>query len=416
MTKIPKTFLRSVTILFTGTVFAQLLSYIAAPIISRQYLPEDTAYLGMFLRITALGAAIATARLELAFPLEKKDHHAFGIYRFSMRFSLLITAISLLLVLIYSGTDYSSLQNFLFLISLPVGIFLTAFCNQGSSWSLRLGNFKVISKSTIFLSFFTNSLKVIFGLIGGGFLSLIWATVIGLITSCVFFIKDFINGSRNAILDTKSKRTKLLILKNSDLYIYNLPHVFVDLARDLLVASVIWNCYGKVEFGSFDHAFKMLKLPVVFIGAAIGQVFFKKCNELIHDKKSIAPFIQKICIILLLLSIIPFCVIGLYGSSLFSFVFGSNWKFSGELASIMVPWFLLNFITSPISYIPILLNKQKAFFWINLGGTLSMLFIVSIPYWGFVNLTFKEMLHFLSITQAIFLGTILFWFIHISRK
>lgn len=416
VTQIPKSFLRSVSILFTGTVIAQLISYLASPIISRQYLPEETAYLGLFLRITALGAAIATARLELAFPLEKQKHHAFGIYRFSMRFSLTLSIFALILVLIFSGIDYGSSQNFFFLLSLPFGIFLTAIFNQGASWSLRNEEYSTISRSSLFLSFFSNGLKVLFGLIRGNFLFLIGATLIAYCFSIFTFLKNYLVTKKESILTSKSKRTQVLIAKNSDLYTYNLPHVFMDLARDLLLASIIWNCYGKAEYGSYDHAFRMLKLPIVFIGAAIGQVLFKKCSVLIHEKKSVFPLVLRICFILIGLSVIPFMIISFFGPELFAFIFGEKWRLSGEMAALMVPWLLINFISSPLSHLPILLNKQKKFFWVNLVGTICLLLVVLFPYFGIISLNSLQMLNLLSISQSIFLFCVLIWLLSLAWK
>ena len=155
------TFVKSVAVLFTGTVLSQVVTYLLAPIITRQFGPAESAYLGLFLRITTLGAALATVRLELAFPLEKEDHHAFGIYRFSMRFSIFLSVIALLFLGIYSWVDFSSLKDLLFLMSVPVGIFLMAFYNQGNSWALRKEKFKVIARSALALSLVTNVLKVL---------------------------------------------------------------------------------------------------------------------------------------------------------------------------------------------------------------------------------------------------------------
>ncbi len=416
MTQIPKSFFRSVSILFTGTVIAQIISYTASPIISRQYLPEDNAYLGLFLRITALGAAIATARLELAFPVEKQNHHAFGIYRFSMRFSLMLSFFALVIVLIFSGIDYISFQNFLFLLSLPFGIFLTALFNQGASWSLRNEDYSTIAKSSLLLSFFTNVLKVLLGLIKGNFLFLIGATLLAFCLSIVTFMKNYMQVKTQSILTYNSKRTRVLVAKNSDLYMYNLPHVLIDLARDLLLASIIWNCYGKMEFGSYDHAFRMLKLPIVFIGSAIGQVLFKKCSVLINEKKSIFPLVLRVSFILIGISIVPFMLIGFFGPQLFTFVFGEKWKLAGEMASTMVPWLLINFISSPLSHIPILLNKQKKFFWVNLIGTICVLMVVLIPYLGIISITSLQMLNLLSISQSVFLFCVLIWLLSLAWK
>lgn len=416
MTQESKSFIKSVSILFTGTVIAQLISYLASPIISRQYSPDESAYLGLFLRITTLGAAIATARLELAFSLEKRDHHAFGIYRFSMRFSQFISLIALVLLLIYSGIDYTSSKEFFFLLSLPAGIFLTAFFNQGTSWSLRNEDYHVMSKSSLLLSGFINGLKVIFGFLGGNFLLLIGATLIGYFVSSWTFLKDYLRNKKKHLISAKSKRTKAIVAKNSDLYMYNLPHVFIDLARDLLLASIIWNYYGKFEFGSYDHAYRMLRLPIVFVGSAIGQVFFRKCTMLIQENKTIFPMVSRIIFILTGLSLIPLFLIGLYGSDLFIFVFGKEWQQSGEMATLMIPWLMLNFITSPISHLPIILNKQKPFFLVNLIGTLSMLFIVSIPYWKIIEIDMYQMIKLLSLSQSAFLIYVLVWLLWLTKR
>lgn len=411
-----RSFLASVAVLFTGTLIAQAFTYLLAPIISRQYTPEETAYLGLFLRITALGAAIATARLELAFPLEKRDDHAFGIFRFSMRFSLLISVIALVILLAFSWMDFKGIAQWLFWISLPLGIFGVALYNQGMSWELRKERFASISRAALTQSLVTNILKVGLGLWTGSFLALIAATITGIFTSNLHFIRQFLRNKKGALLTPASKRTRALVLKNADLYKYNLPHVFVDLARDLVIASVIWSMYGKSEYGSYDHAFRMLKLPIVFIGAAIGQVFFRRCTQLLHDEKSLFPLALRTVLVLAGLSIVPFVLIAVAGPQLFAFIFGDNWREAGTLAAIMVPWLLINFLSSPISHLPVLLNKQRAFFWLNLAGTVLLLLVVSIPYWGIQDFSLAYVLQWLSISQGIFLAFILGWMLWIAKR
>ena len=410
------TFVKSVAVLFTGTVLSQVVTYLLAPIITRQFGPADSAYLGLFLRITTLGAALATVRLELAFPLEKEDHHAFGIYRFSMRFSIFLSVIALLFLGIYSWVDFSSLKDLLFLMSLPVGIFLMAFYNQGNSWALRKEKFKVIARSALALSLVTNVLKVLFGFFSHSFLFLIGATIVGYLFSSIAYFFDFKKNKKTAILKYNSKRTKALIGKNSDLIKYNLPHVFVDLGRDLLMVSIIWNLYGKIEYGSYDHAFRMLKLPVIFIGSAIGQVFFRQCTDLIHQNKSVFPLAAKVVLILAGLSIVPFSIIAIWGRELFAFVFGVQWTQSGEMATVMVPWLMMNFLASPISFIAILMKRQQSFFWINLLGTLGLIFVVSLPYIAAMHYSFYEILKLLSMSQSIFLLIVLIWMLIVAKN
>ncbi len=160
----------------------------------------------------------------------------------------------------------------------------------------------------------------------------------------------------------------------------------------------------------------MLRLPVVFVGAAIGQVLFRKSSVLYNENKPIFPIVSKVIFLLVALSIIPFIIIGYFGPELFSFIFGERWEQSGLMAAIMIPWLMLNFIASPLSFLPILLGKQKAFFWVNLVGTSSMFLIVSIPYWGYFQLNFFDMLKLLSVSQTIVLSYNLIWLLWLARK
>jgi hypothetical protein len=87
-----------------------------------------------------------------------------------------------------------------------------------------------------------------------------------------------------------------------------------------------------------------------------------------------------VLISLSLLSILPFLVIYFFGAPLFAFVFGAEWRFSGELSEIMAPWLMLNFIVSPLSTIPLVFDKQKAYLIIGLiGSLLQILGFVLIP-------------------------------------
>jgi len=72
-------FLKSVLVLLSGTLIAQLISYALTPIISRQFTPEEMGQFGIYQRWLVLIATIATARYEFSLPLPKKDEHSFLI-------------------------------------------------------------------------------------------------------------------------------------------------------------------------------------------------------------------------------------------------------------------------------------------------------------------------------------------------
>jgi teichuronic acid exporter len=85
-----------------------------------------------------------------------------------------------------------------------------------------------------------------------------------------------------------------------------LPHAIMDLSRDLLMAVLILELFSKEDFGLYDHSYRMLRLPLVFVGVAIGQVFFQRCAEMYNQGQDITHLIKKAIRTLTLLSIVPF--------------------------------------------------------------------------------------------------------------
>ena len=192
----------------------------------------------------------------------------------------------------------------------------------------------------------------------------------------------------------------------------SLPHALSDVLRDVLVAFIIIELFSENVFGSFDHSFRMLRLPIMIIGASMSQVFFNRISDYKKNEIPIYPLFRKLLITLFLISIVPFTLIYFFGGEIFSFVFGNEWYLSGKLSEIMAPWLMLNFILSPLSTIPLVFNKQKSFFILGLTASLLQLFgFIFLPhmfaeqmYTVFQLVTWSQV--FISIVILFYLNTL----------
>lgn len=84
-------------------------------------------------------------------------------------------------------------------------------------------------------------------------------------------------------------------------------------------------------------------------------------------------------------------------------------------------WYLGNsFISSIVIFqilLPaILMKRQRSFFWINLLGTLCLIFVVSLPYIGAMHYSFYEILKLLSVSQSVFLLIVLIWMLIVAKN
>lgn len=411
-------FLKSVMLLTSGTFLAQLVSYLATPVITRLFSPDEIGELGVFLRITAFITAVATARYELSLPLPKKDQHAFQLFRLSLRIAA-ITLLSVFLVgLIYWGIQGFSAKNFWLVLMIVMGSFFMIFKSIGTNWAIRMKNYKVISISSALTSFTANGLKIVAGLLAFGALGLVVATVVGGGVAIIFFVKDYFNSKCLDGFQRSKKKIYVLSKKYSDFPIYNLPHMLLDHGRELLVAFFVVVYFDQTVFGSYDHSFRMLKLPLALIGTAMGQVFFNRCSRLYSEHKALFPMLKRTTLQLFLISIIPFSVVFMFGEDLFLWVFGDQWGLSGRISELLAPWLMINFVASPISTIPMVVEKQKAFLWV--GGIGSML---QVSAFGFLPLlhekgwiTFDEIFVWISVIMVLFSLAMIGFKLWITKK
>lgn len=394
-------FLKYIMVLMSGTVAAQLLGYLFAPVITRLYTPEEGAELGLFLRIIGVGAALATVRYEHALPILKHDAHSYRLYRFSFFATILVTLVSLLILIVLAFLNPTS-SNVLFYGLVPVGLFFTAMYNLGTNWSIRMKKFRYITFARVTNSLIGNFAKVLFGLMQVGYLGLIAGTVIGLVTANIWFIRDFFKTNRTFQVPYRSVRNWILAKEYKEFPTINLPHAIMDLSRDLLMAVLILELFSKEDFGLYDHSYRMLRLPLVFVGVAIGQVFFQRCAEMYNQGQDITHLIKKAIRTLTLLSIVPFGFIFFFGEELFGFVFGQDWRGSGTYSEILVPMFMINFISSPISSLPLVLRKQREFFKLAIFGSVMMILAIVLPKY-LLDADIELTLWILSISHSIYL-------------
>jgi teichuronic acid exporter len=411
-------FLKSVIVLTSGTVVAQLVSYALAPVFTRLYSPGEFGDFGLYIRLVTLISTIATARYELAIPVVKNENHAFQLFRLTIRITLITLGILLISGFVYSlfssDTKFILIQTFFLLL----GTFFLVYNNIGTSWSIRNKTFKSISYSRVSNSISSSIVRVGAGFVNMGYLGLVFSFILSYFISALYFIPAFQRLRKNAKYSLSLKKIKILSKEHKDFPLINLPHALLDSVREIALAFIIVEYFSKEIFGSFDHSFRMLKLPLILIGSSLGQVLLSKVSELKNNNQAIYPTVKKVFFTLTLLSIIPFSVIYFFGESLFAFVFGEEWRQSGIISEMLTFWFLINFISSPLSSIPVVIGKQKQFFVFSVVGSIVQLatFAVIPYYFKIMEIDIVNSFIVLSIINAIFLFIVVAYILHISRK
>lgn len=140
----------------------------------------------------------------------------------------------------------------------------------------------------------------------------------------------------------------------------------------------------------------LLYIPIVFLGNAMGQVFYKKICVW-KSSEQISSLAFKMLKLNFFLGLLPVLLLIFVGKSIFSFALGQQWEVCGNYSLLMTLWVWALFCFTPLNFIFFSKDKQKISFYIYLslfvfrilivliGGSLNSI-VFTIFFYGLVGL------------------------------
>ena len=395
---LPKSeFGRNVLTLMTGTTIAQAIPIAISPILTRIYTPEDFGLFAFYASIASIISVVATGRYELAIMLPKKDDDAINIVVLSILISFLVSLLSLIIVLVFN-TQITNLlgnpeiANWLYFI--PLTVLFTGIYQSFNYWSNRKKQYKRLAANRVLQSTATAGTNLGIGFGGFGSSGLILGNVLGQGIATAILSKKIWKEDKNRF--DKIKRLKIFIMARR--YV-KFPKIDI-LASFAHVSShqithILFNAmYNSTIAGYYYLTLRILGLPIAFISSAIADVFRQTATleyQLYGNAKQIYISTFKK---LFILSFIPFLLLYFFAVDLFMFVFDDAWKVAGEYTQILTPMLFLNFISSPLSFMLYIGEKQQ----VNLLGNGLVLLLTLLSFYFAHNAL--ETVYFLSFSYS----------------
>jgi len=347
----------------TGTTIAQAIPIAISPILTRLYTPEDFGVFALYTSVATFLSVMATARYEVAIMLPKEDNDAKNVLALSTIIAVLLSVIILCVIYFFNSQitfflGNPEISNWLYLI--PVSVFFTGMFQILNYWNNRRKNYRRLAGNKILQTGSAATLNL-----GMGFSSLgVSGLIIGNITGQIFSVinlglKSFRKNEK--IFQIVSKAKIIFLAKFYKKFpIFNLPNVIIDGLRISGIDIMITKFFSSAILGQYYLSFRMLQAPMSLVGYSISQVFLQKITT--APKGDLSLITRKFIIFALFISFPIFLFIFLFAEKIFVFVFGNEWLLAGQSASLLAPWIMLNFLTSPISNIFNVINRQEIMF------------------------------------------------------
>jgi len=414
--KVKSEFSRNVLTLMTGTTIAQAIPIAISPILTRIYTPEDFGVFALYIGIVGFIAIIVTARYEMAIVLPKTDEAAINIVALSFIIMLSIVTFITLAIFLFSEEilvllNAQEVGNLLYLV--PLSVFLSGLYQIFNYWANRKKNFKTMSSSQI-----GQSVGVGIGQSGFGFIAinggLIFGNLLGRFVSAFILVKQFILEDKQNLKNINKLEIIKQMKKHKDFPLVNSLHVLSEVTRISGSVILISSFFGTTILGFYALSLRILQIPMGIISAALGNVLYKKFVLMYNDGLSLYPLVKKIILYQLVVSIPIFTLLYLILPDLFRIIFGDAWKTAGEYSQLLLPYMFFGFILSSLSEIPIILGKQKLFFYISLIGNIYVLLIISVG--DLLNITIEDILKAISYGLSIEYLYLIVWILSLSKQ
>lgn len=363
-------FAKNVFMIAGGAAFAQVISLLLSPVITRIYSPEEFSTLTLFISILGIICLLGTLSYESAIPIAANDNKAINLLLLSLIILCLITF--LLTVTIFLFSDFlllmlnaTDLVNYKYFI--VIGFFMTGLYAILTEWALRKKNYKGIARTKYSQSIIGNGGKIALGFMGLGPIGLIFGQILGQSAGIINLYISF----------SKERRS---LLKNIDLlsiwwcakrYVrfpkYSAPTLFIISLTSQLPVFFLSAFYNPETVGYYGLALTITFLPMGIIGKSVEDVFY---GEVASLGKSNATAIKKISRGLLkklsIIGAIPMIILILLGPELFVIVFGVNWYNGGVFASVLAIYAYTHFIFQPISMVFFVFEEQHLQLYLNI--------------------------------------------------
>ena len=203
-----------------------------------------------------------------------------------------------------------------------------------------------------------SSTQIGFGYAGLAPLGLLIGQLVSMGAGIIGLSRYFIKNSSSLLRDVKFSELKSVFKQYDRFPKYSTWEAFANSGAIQIPVILIAYYAVSAEAGFLMLAMRLLSAPMSLIGGAVGQVYLAEASEKNYEGQ-LEQFTHNTVRALAKIGTPPILFAGMAAPFLIPIIFGEEWQRAGILIAWMSPWFLMQFITSPVSMALHITNNQK---------------------------------------------------------
>jgi O-antigen/teichoic acid export membrane protein len=350
-------FWRGVASVLTGTAVAQAIPIAGSLIIARQYAPGEFGRFSAWLGLVLLAAVALTGRFETALALEpdgepRRRAMVATLLTAALATGLLVGAAAIVVAISPAWVEHQS--TLLIAAFFPVAL-LIAMGQIWQSWAAAEGRYRDLSLMRIAEAGAITTLQIALGAAFASADSLAIAHLIGVmvglaVSARLLPIRWPAGNPAPMVREFWSRHRRFPLL--------SLPADVLNTASAQLPVLIVAGRFGAETAGLLALATRTLGAPIGILGKSVLDVFKRHAATSYRERGECRADYLRTFKVLATASLVAAVVLALWSAPLFALAFGEAWRGAGTIAAWLVPMFALRFVSSPLSYMVYIAEKQ----------------------------------------------------------
>ena len=348
----------SILKVFSGGSVAFIIGFIAMPIISRIYPPEEFGRFQLMMSVVISFAVVSAFRYEMAIVLEETKEDRDKLVTLCLILLLITTGIFTIIFFSFGETVLGILNakellpyiGFMSLMFVGFGLYEISrytFISDKKFKDLAINN--VVYQSTM------AGLQTGGGLILPKFITLFSGLIVA------YFVAFFLAFYKIRFkIKINFAEAKFLLKKHKKFFLFDTPANMVDYFTSKLPILFLTKYHGAEYTGYFAMAVLILDAPLGIIMQSISQVYIRSAKDAcVSGKNELMNLYKNTVKKLAIFAILPLITILIFADVIVNIFLGEDWSEVAWILRILSFTKVFQFINSPVSTTFQVLNKNE---------------------------------------------------------
>ncbi|MEW2589380.1 oligosaccharide flippase family protein [Micromonospora aurantiaca] len=345
-----------------GSAGGQLLALAAVPLLARIYRPADFGHLAVVTALAVTLGTVAALRFEMAIPLPKRESDAQALVTLGLVAACGTGFVGAVAVLVAGGEvawwfGQPELAPWLWVVP-PSAAALGAVLvlNQ---LAVRHFRYATIGRRNLFQSLgvvFTQITAGVAGLRSGG---LILGFGFGQVVAAAVLLRDARRRVQDGKADHEPRRLLAVARRYRRFPLLMAPSGLLNVLGTQLPVLLVAYWYGSTVAGWLGLTQRVVAMPVALVASAVAQVYLAEIARIAREQPAAGRrvFVRASRKLALVAGPSALAVV-VAAPTLFSLVFGPQWRSSGGYAQAMAVFMAAQLVASPLSQTLIVFERQ----------------------------------------------------------